>query len=57
MKERSLLQVLQDLVVLAVAMQGGAGRCRQDRRAKLHFKLDSGAHQDEAPDGVQEGLQ
>ncbi len=52
-----LLQVLQDLVVLAVAMQGCAGGGRKDRRAKLHLKLDSGAHQDEATDGVHESLQ
>lgn len=38
-------------------MQGGAGGGRKDRRAKLYLKFDGGSHQDEAADGVHEGLQ
>ncbi len=52
-----LLQILQRLVVPAVAVQRCASGGTQDRRPELHFELDRRAHQDEAPDRIHEGLQ
>ena len=51
------LQILQRLIILAAAMQRCSRCSAEDRRAELDFQFHRGAHQDEAPDRIHEGLQ
>ena len=52
-----LLQILQRLVILAVAVQRGARRRRQNRCAELNLQFYCRAHQDEAAHRIHERLQ